>query len=157
MAIQNNLPMEITTINNAQDISPMVPVDTHSTSSQEATEPVLPYQNDADMMETADENPLVTSNIDSLTILRQQLQEVSQRFARGVSNHLPMDQLESLRNEASHIANCIKYLLEVQTYCDPPKVETTQQYINQSSSRFDHFIPNDLPTWQWKTFWIHSP
>ncbi|KAG1165385.1 hypothetical protein G6F36_013381 [Rhizopus arrhizus] len=57
-----------------------------------------------------------------------------------------MDQLESLRNEASHIANCIKYLLEVQTYCDPPKVETTQQYINQSSNRFDHFIPNDLPT-----------
>ncbi|KAG0783823.1 hypothetical protein G6F22_008536 [Rhizopus arrhizus] len=149
MAIQNNLPMEITTINNAQDISPMVPVDTHSTSSQEATEPVLPYQNDADMMETADENPLVTSNIDSLTILRQQLQEVSQRFARGVSNHLPMDQLESLRNEASHIASCIKYLLEVQTYCDPPKVETIQQYSNQSSNRFDHFIPNDLPTWQW--------
>ncbi|KAG1299078.1 hypothetical protein G6F66_001145 [Rhizopus arrhizus] len=70
MAIQNNLLMEITTINNTQDISPMVPVDTHSTSSQEATEPVLPYQNDADMMETADENPLVTGNIDSLTICR---------------------------------------------------------------------------------------
>ncbi|KAG1018119.1 hypothetical protein G6F43_014403 [Rhizopus delemar] len=60
-----------------------------------------------------------------------------------------MDQLESLRNEASHIASCIKYLLEVQTYCEPPKIETTQQSINQPSNRFDHFIPNDLPTWQW--------
>ncbi|KAG1539522.1 hypothetical protein G6F51_009086 [Rhizopus arrhizus] len=149
MAAQNNIPMEINTINNAQDVSPLVPADIRSTSSQEATEPVLPYQNDADMMETADENLLVTDSTDSLTILRQQLQEVSQRFARGVSNHLPMDQLESLRNEASHIANCIKYLLEGQIYCDPPKVETTQQSVNQSSNRFDHFIPNDLPTWQW--------
>ncbi|KAG1585905.1 hypothetical protein G6F47_011373 [Rhizopus delemar] len=149
MAAQNNLPMEINTINNAQDVSPLVPADIRSTSSQEATEPVLPYQNDADMMETADDIPLVTGNTDALSILRQQLQEVSQRFARGVSNHLPMDQLESLRNEASHIANCIKYLLEVQKYCDPPKVETTQQSVNQSSNRFDDFIPNDLPTWQW--------
>ncbi|EIE79957.1 hypothetical protein RO3G_04662 [Rhizopus delemar RA 99-880] len=101
------------------------------------------------MMETAGDIPLATGNTDALSILRQQLQEVSQRFARGVSNHLPMDQLESLRNEASHIANCIKYLLEVQKYCDPPKVETTQQSVNQSSNRFDDFIPNDLPTWQW--------
>ncbi|KAG1169662.1 hypothetical protein G6F36_012046 [Rhizopus arrhizus] len=149
MAIQNNLPIEVTTINNAQDISPMVPADTHSTSSQEAIEPVLPYQSDADMMEAADENPLVTANTDSLTILRQQLQKASQRFARGVSNHLPMDQLESLRNEASHILNCIKCLLEVQTYYDPPNIEATQQLVNQSSTRFDHFIPNGLPTWQW--------
>ncbi|KAG1454083.1 hypothetical protein G6F46_008874 [Rhizopus delemar] len=149
MAIQNNLPIEVTTINNAQGISPMVPADTHSTSSQEAIEPVLPYQSDADMMEAADENPLVTANTDSLTILRQQLQKASQRFARGVSNHLPMDQLESLRNEASHILNCIKCLLEVQTYYDPPNIEATQQLVNQSSTRFDHFIPNGLPTWQW--------
>ncbi|KAG1218707.1 hypothetical protein G6F46_015216 [Rhizopus delemar] len=78
MAAQNNLPMEINTINNAQDVSPMVPADIRSSSSQEATEPVLPYQNDADMMETADDSLLGIGNTDSLTILRQQLQEPSQ-------------------------------------------------------------------------------
>ncbi|KAG1487927.1 hypothetical protein G6F46_013344 [Rhizopus delemar] len=78
MAAQNNLPMEINTINNAQDISPMVPADIHSSSSQEATEPVLLYQNGAAMMETADDNLLGIGNTDSLTILRQQLQEPSQ-------------------------------------------------------------------------------